>query len=399
MENDRISVNYANPSMDRQQMHSTRIFICPSTGGSFQMNVGANESVHGLKWSLSRRLNLRRDRIILLHRNRQLKNGLLRDYCVADDSCITLLPSLETGISYHRRESGVMEALRTLTDAQINDFLSGHAPLVLAMRLGDHMMFIQLQLSTTPCSRARPRPSPRPTPVTVPPREQFTVQDHQEVPSPTYIPESSGNNLQSNLHQFRHFPDNEKTCPVSPVLETNSPPRGGAVIESMKHLGKGVYSGTFSGTIDRSLQDRNGCPKRDINTIVHILNDLLEAAPQYRQHCFVPRPQNVHTSPATSSNIDIDSVTRSNIPTEDDSRLRGKVRHLQMMMEERKLRRRARRNARGPYQWQRKGAMPTSFSSNEHREKPEMSADSLDAMDNEDMHDSYTPVEQETLAV
>ena len=31
---------------------------------------------------------------------------------------------------------------------QVNDFLSGAAPLNLTMRLGDHMMLIQLQLST-----------------------------------------------------------------------------------------------------------------------------------------------------------------------------------------------------------------------------------------------------------
>ena len=43
----------------------------------------------------------------------------------------------------------------------------------------------------------------------------------------------------------------------------------------MHHHGKGVYSGTFSGTLNPALQDANGQPKRDITTIVHILNDLL----------------------------------------------------------------------------------------------------------------------------
>jgi hypothetical protein len=32
---------------------------------------------------------------------------------------------------------------------QVNDFLTGNAPLTLAMRLGDHVIFMQLQLSTT----------------------------------------------------------------------------------------------------------------------------------------------------------------------------------------------------------------------------------------------------------
>jgi hypothetical protein len=48
----------------------------------------------------------------------------------------------------------------------------------------------------------------------------------------------------------------------------------------MKHHGKGIYSGTFSGTLNPALQDKYGRPKRDISTIIHILNDLLSAAPQ-----------------------------------------------------------------------------------------------------------------------
>jgi hypothetical protein len=56
----------------------------------------------------------------------------------------------------------------------------------------------------------------------------------------------------------------------------------GAIIESMHHHGKGVYSGTFSGTLNPALQDSNGQPKRDITTIVHILNDLLCA--QYKAY-------------------------------------------------------------------------------------------------------------------
>lgn len=55
----------------------------------------------------------------------------------------------------------------------------------------------------------------------------------------------------------------------------------GAVIESMKNHGKGIYSGTFSGTLNPALQDRYGRPKRDISTVIHILNDLLSATPHY----------------------------------------------------------------------------------------------------------------------
>lgn len=41
-----------------------------------------------------------------------------------------------------------MQALESLNETQVNDFLSGKSPLNLTMRLGDHMMLIQLQLST-----------------------------------------------------------------------------------------------------------------------------------------------------------------------------------------------------------------------------------------------------------
>lgn len=65
----------------------------------------------------------------------------------------------------------------------------------------------------------------------------------------------------------------------------------GAVIESMKNHGKGIYSGTFSGTLNPALQDRYGRPKRDISTVIHILNDLLSATPHYSRGariCFEP---------------------------------------------------------------------------------------------------------------
>lgn len=48
-----------------------------------------------------------------------------------------------------------MQALESLNDTQVNDFLSGKSPLNLTMRLGDHMMLIQLQLSTLNSSSSR----------------------------------------------------------------------------------------------------------------------------------------------------------------------------------------------------------------------------------------------------
>lgn len=75
----------------------------------------------------------------------------------------------------------------------------------------------------------------------------------------------------------------------------------GAVIESMKHHGKGIYSGTFSGTLNPALQDRYGRPKRDISTIIHILNDLLSATPQYRRGTSISVEAGSSSSSRTSS--------------------------------------------------------------------------------------------------
>lgn len=71
----------------------------------------------------------------------------------------------------------------------------------------------------------------------------------------------------------------------------------GAVIESMRN--HGIYSGTFSGTLNPALQDRYGRPKRDISTVIHILNDLLSATPHYSRGArisFEPAPPRKHVS-------------------------------------------------------------------------------------------------------
>ncbi|XP_053652916.2 midnolin homolog isoform X2 [Cherax quadricarinatus] len=153
----------------------------------------------------------------------------------------------------------------------------------------------------------------------------------------------------------------------------------GAIIESMHHHGKGVYSGTFSGTLNPALQDRQGRPKRDISTIIHILNDLLCATPQYRRHSTnislststptTSRSKNIggiakrvghQTGGASTSEVKVqDSTTHLNggksadnaQTTEQDSgdenqAMRTKVEQLRLIMEQRRARRKARRDAR-----------------------------------------------------
>lgn len=88
----------------------------------------------------------------------------------------------------------------------------------------------------------------------------------------------------------------------------------GAVIESMRNHGKGIYSGTFSGTLNPALQDRFGRPKRDISTVIHILNDLLSATPQYSRGArisFEAPASGSSTGSGSSSNSSSSSASSS----------------------------------------------------------------------------------------
>ncbi|KPJ18352.1 Midnolin-A [Papilio machaon] len=130
--------------------HSTDITlnIQTTTGGNFSVSLNGKNTVEHLKKLVSKKLKVSKDRICLLHRERQLQDGTLDENGLLDGSRVILLPSVETGLLSQRPENSVMQALESLNDTQVNDFLSGKSPLNLTMRLGDHMMLIQLQLST-----------------------------------------------------------------------------------------------------------------------------------------------------------------------------------------------------------------------------------------------------------
>ncbi|XP_004924785.1 midnolin homolog [Bombyx mori] len=122
--------------------------IHTTTGGNFSVSLNGKSTVEHLKKLVSKKLKVSKDRICLLHRERQLRDGTLEENGLMDGSRVILLPSVETGLLSQRPENTVMQALESLNDTQVNDFLSGKSPLNLTMRLGDHMMLIQLQLST-----------------------------------------------------------------------------------------------------------------------------------------------------------------------------------------------------------------------------------------------------------
>ncbi|KAL1415669.1 hypothetical protein MTO96_034065 [Rhipicephalus appendiculatus] len=239
---------------------SSRITISvhTTTGGRMQLQLQPQCTVAALKKTLSARLRLAKDRMVLLHRNRQLKEGTLDSNNVRDGERLTLLPSVETGLQAIKPEQSVMQALESLTDAQVENFLCGRAPLHLTMRLGDHVMFVQLQLcppvETPPATPTSPN-CPAPPAAAAPLRRRL----------PFFLPGCIG------LVVTQRFRTLYEQAPSS-----------GAVIDQLRHLGQGVYSGSFSGTLGPELQDGEGRPRRHVATILHILRDLLGASQGWR---------------------------------------------------------------------------------------------------------------------
>lgn len=501
------------------------ISVNPTTGGHFDLAVTKNDTIENLKKLISKKLKVPKERICLLHRERQLRDGTVHENQLVNGSRLTLLPSVETGLLAQRPEQSVMQALESLNDCQVNDFLSGKAPLNLTMRLGDHMMLIQLQLSTvTPNSSSQSSSSTTtastssssssslssPTSgakrVIISPKKSSPISSNKTslyapslstsqpqhkdplaslssivestAPSPTATPlnptiapsaTSTTTNSNSSINTATVSPttnnispdnsmttsnSNNLTTPVtnspssfstpvtlSPSIPVSSPPsstssippstssstttssstssllegckcdsstakptldtralaeasrnltqtlkqlssevltsksdpvedvatstkrRQGAIIESMHHHGKGVYSGTFSGTLNPALQDRFGRPKRDISTIIHILNDLLCATPQYR-NCRGASSSTSNNSSASSSGdksatsaqptastiSDAEGTSSGYLSTSEsleNQATRGKMERLRLIMEERREKRRAARSS--PY--------------------------------------------------
>lgn len=456
---------------------SITISVTPTTGGQFDLSVTKNDTIENLKKLISKKLKVPKERICLLHRERQLRDGTVGENQLVDGSRLTLLPSVETGLLAQRPEQSVMQALESLNDSQVNDFLSGKAPLNLTMRLGDHMMLIQLQLSTvTPTSSSgssnsnsnsskrssanksvplvtkhQPKSSvsdplasltsivnksieenssspnklkdkhlpikrigtfslvePRKsTPnsdaatmiaeesvqnetdysASTTPKNEFIHSSVMDIDSAVVKSVNESNyktnackcdvgssnrsigsstrptldtralaeasrNLTQTLKQLSSEVLTSKADPIEDVSTTKR--RQGAIIESMHHHGKGVYSGTFSGTLNPALQDRFGRPKRDISTIIHILNDLLCATPQYRSNrnnsgSTPGSPEKSVTTQTGSTQTSDTEVSSSSSQTLlsstaaeslENQATRGKMERLRLIMEERRERRR-----------------------------------------------------------
>ncbi|GAA6234842.1 midnolin-like [Lates japonicus] len=126
-----------------------RLSITSTTGSPVELTVPRGETVEGLRTRISQRLRLQTDKIVLLHKDRQLTAGKLLGLGVTDGSKLTLVPVIEAGLvcSTARAERTMMDVLESLTEVQIGDFLSGRSPLNINLGIGAHTMYVQLQLS------------------------------------------------------------------------------------------------------------------------------------------------------------------------------------------------------------------------------------------------------------
>nr|XP_046178008.1 midnolin-like isoform X4 [Oncorhynchus gorbuscha] len=332
-----------------------RLSISSTTGSRFELSVHRGETVEVLRRRLSQKLRVPKERFVLLHKETRLSTGTLHDLGIVDGSKLTLVPTIEAGLlssQPSRREQTIMQALESLTETQVSDFLSGRSPLTLALRVGEHMMFVQLQLA----------------------------------------PQSATGQQQSHLITQRagRAGVEQGDCSVAGTPTSNKTAAGepGAVIESFVSHAPGVFSGTFSGTLPPAGQDSTitgvKSSRRGINTIFQILNDLLSATRHYQGaplslSQLLCRPPSTPTSstpstptspfpPPSPLTPDLVSTATSGPLTdhisqeqshsckpaglyssqseEENQSLRCKLERLQMLMHQRRLRRRARRDTR-----------------------------------------------------
>ncbi|XP_049643886.1 midnolin isoform X1 [Suncus etruscus] len=374
--------------------------IHSTTGTRYELSVPPDETVEGLRKRLSQRLKVPKERLALLHKDTRLSSGTLQEFGVGDGSKLTLVPTVEAGLMSQasRPEQSVMQALESLTETQVSDFLSGRSPLTLALRVGDHMMFVQLQLAAqhaplqhrhvlaaaaaaaargdpgvtaTPVSSCRPvasaaRVPPVPTSPTSASPSPVTAGTFRSHSAPTTCPE-----------QMECSPPASSGIGPTVTPGSSAAPRSrkpGAVIESFVNHAPGVFSGTFSGTLHPNCQDSSGRPRRDIGTILQILNDLLSATRHYQgmppsltqlrchAQCAPASPtpdltpkstscEKLAATPASLSQVRMCKPPGDRLRQTENRATRCKVERLQLLLQQKRLRRKARRDARGPYHW------------------------------------------------
>lgn len=119
-----------------------------TTGGQFTIKSSVDETADELQRKIARRLQIPKERMKVLYKEHVLERKTLKEYNITNGSKVTLLPSVKSGFSstVQGTKQSVIQSIESLSDEQVDNFLSGSTPLTLAMSMGDHMMFIQLQL-------------------------------------------------------------------------------------------------------------------------------------------------------------------------------------------------------------------------------------------------------------
>lgn len=363
-----IEMNSSHDESDLQQQQNNsdngylNVEIRPTTGGNFHLKINQLMTVDELKRIICRKLSLAKDKICLLYKDRDLRDGKLIDNQVVDGSKVTLLPIVETGLMSQKPDQSVLQALESLSDVQVNTFLAGKAPLNLSMRVGEHMMFIQLQLSTVGNRKLNKKQSRSESnsEVRASQRQRVTGGDSQSPMQEGRTLVEASRNLSQTLKHFSTQTQSATADIRESTTASTKDARGGATIESMHHHGRGVYSGTFSGTLNPALQDSNGNPKRDISTVVHILNDLLGAGASSISSSNNSRRHRPPQPLKSSSSAQLKTEESSSMEPSRET-TRGKMEQLQQLLLERRERRRARREAKAsPYT---SSVIPSSSSS------------------------------------
>ncbi|XP_049603313.1 midnolin [Syngnathus scovelli] len=371
-----------------------------STGGPLELVVPSGETVDGLRTRLSRQLNVHKDRIVLLHQNKQLTTGKLLEQGVADVSRLTLqVPvAVEAGLfSSSARVKRMVEVLEKLTECEISDFLSGRSPLAIKLAVGIHTMHVQLQLSAQDVAKlqldkasgALSSPPPKvnmgrsarsccsPTDMTTtsaaspPPLAYSAMQsDPRAVSSMDCHRQATSHH--SRPHATLLTPSCHATCPLpatTPVCfsDSTAAPRSplpastvresfpsftpesikqpGAVIESFVSHSQGVCSGTFSGTLVPCSRSNVSHRHRGIAIILQILDDLLRAASLHQGAPTSICPPLDPPAPEHKCKQRAEEACQVHINSEENQTLHGKLKHLQSLLDQRRHHKQSRRSS------------------------------------------------------
>ncbi|KAL0966437.1 hypothetical protein UPYG_G00295310 [Umbra pygmaea] len=320
---------------------SMRLSISSTTGSRFELSVHRGETVEVLRRRISQKLKVPKERFVLLYKETRLCKGKLQDFGVISGSRLTLVPTIEAGLSSQssRTKQTIMQALESLTESQVSDFLSGRSPLTLALRVGEHMMFVQVQLapqstagqqlrclnprSTGRAEQVHPgkcgctrlpyaHPSPAQLAFNTPGSGEKdssatfstdTPSSNSHTPYPSHISSSppcssSGPNIPDRASTYPKGDCSVTGSPTSKSPSTTGEPS--AVIESLMSHAPGVFSGTFSGTLPPAGQDSSRSTRRGVNIILQILDDLLSAT-RHHQGALLSLSQLCCPPPSSSS--------------------------------------------------------------------------------------------------